>query len=53
VAVSSVLKGTVVNREAEVVIVGVGISGGALATVLGRCLATLKIRAAFIRILTG
>ena len=33
---SSVLKGTVVTREAEVVIVGAGISGGALATVLSR-----------------
>jgi 2-polyprenyl-6-methoxyphenol hydroxylase-like FAD-dependent oxidoreductase len=34
---SNVLKGIVVTSEAEVVIVGAGISGGALATVLSRC----------------
>ena len=34
---SSALKGTVVTGEAEVVIIGAGISGGALATALSRC----------------
>jgi 2-polyprenyl-6-methoxyphenol hydroxylase-like FAD-dependent oxidoreductase len=37
VAINNVRKGAVVAREADVVIVGAGISGGALATALSRC----------------
>ncbi|MBO0752580.1 MAG: hypothetical protein J2P53_10730 [Bradyrhizobiaceae bacterium] len=37
VAMNNVRKEAVVTREAENLIVGAGISGGALATALGRC----------------